>query len=102
MANAQMPKRLFRHSTFGIRHLSFASCHSPIALLRDGVLLELLVQVATRRADHFGGLRDVPGVLTQLLDEKLPLRGLLELAERARGDVGVAGLCRPRGRGAPA
>ena len=41
----------------------------PVRLLRDLVLLELLVEVAARRVDDFGGLRDVPAVLAQLGDQ---------------------------------
>ena len=61
-------------------------------LFGDRVLLELLVEVAARRADDLGGLRDVPGVLAQLLDEELPLGRLLELAQRARRDTLAAAL----------
>src|SRR4029077_5701701 len=42
-----------------------------IRLLRDLVLFELLVQIAARRADHFGRLRDVPPVLAQLADQEI-------------------------------
>src|SRR5207245_4877193 len=52
---------------------------SSVAFLRNLVLLQLLVQIAARRADHFGRLRDVPAVLAQLADEEHPLRVLLEL-----------------------
>src|SRR6185369_1476153 len=34
-----------------------------VRFLRDGVLLELLVEIAAGGADHFSGLGDVPGVL---------------------------------------
>src|SRR5262245_59182029 len=64
---------------------------SAVGFLRDRVLLEFFVQVAARRADHLGGLRDVPGVLAELFDQELPLRRFLELAERARGHVVVGG-----------
>src|SRR5437763_16507706 len=58
--------------------------HEPSAIqfLRDLILLEFLVQIAARRADHFGGLRDVPAVLAQLANQKHPLGVLLELAQR--------------------
>ena len=64
-----------------------ASCDgSPLSVgfLRDLVLLELLVQIAARRVDHLGGLRDVPAVLAQLADQERALGVLLELAQRAR------------------
>ena len=48
--------------------------HLSIRLLRDLVLLELLVKVASRRVDDFRGLRDVPAILAQLVDEKRALR----------------------------
>jgi hypothetical protein len=57
---------------------------SAIVLLRDPVLLELLVEIASRGPDDLGGLRDVPVVLAELLDEKRTLGNLLELAEGAR------------------
>src|SRR5713226_7169467 len=55
----------------------------PVRVLADLVLLQLLVQIAARRADHFGRLRDVPAVLAQLADEEHPLRVFLELPQRA-------------------
>ena|SRR6185369_14657438 len=68
------------HSAFSIQHSAFLLA---IDLLRNPVLLQLLVKVAARRADDFGGLRDVPVVLAQLANEERPLGGLLELAQRA-------------------
>ena len=56
---------------------------SPIILLTDPVLLQLLVQIAARGPDDFRGLRDVPAVLAKLFDEKRPFCRLLELPERA-------------------
>src|SRR5205085_6193553 len=44
-------------------------CHLPVGFLGDLVLLEFLVQIAARRVDDFGGLRDVPPVLAELRDE---------------------------------
>ena len=66
-----------------------ATLHCPpsplsVGLLRDLILLELLVEVAARRADHFGGLRDVPAVLAQLADQIRALGVVLELAQRPR------------------
>jgi hypothetical protein len=37
-------------------------------------LLELLVEVAPGRADHFGGLRDVPPILAQLFKRAMRAR----------------------------
>ena len=54
-----------------------------VRLLTDRVLLELLVQVAARRADDFGGLRDVPRVLAEFLHQPRALGRFLELAQRA-------------------
>ena len=45
------------------------------------VLLELLVEVAARRVDHLGRLRDVPAVLAQLGHQVRPLRAGLELVQ---------------------
>src|SRR5207244_2083081 len=56
----------------------------PVRLLRDLVLLQLLVEIAARRADDLGGLRDVPAVLAQLADEERALGAFLELAQRPR------------------
>ena len=53
---------------------------SPVALLLDLILLELLVQIAARRIDHLGGLRDVPAVFPEPLHEERPLGDLLELS----------------------
>src|SRR5262249_60270524 len=50
----------------------------PVRLLRDLILLQLLVQVAARRADDFGRLRDVPAVLAQRADEDHALLALLQ------------------------
>src|SRR5256885_109074 len=61
--------------------------HPPdlsVGLLADLILFELLVEIAARRADHFGRLRDVPAVLAQLADQEHPLGVLLELTQRAR------------------
>src|SRR4051812_19314837 len=75
---------------------------SSVGLLADLILLELLVQIAARRADHFRRLRDVPAVLAQLADEEHALGVLLELAQGARlRRVAVTGLFR-RGRSAAA
>ena len=67
----------------------------PVRFLRDLILLELLVQVAARRVDHFGGLRNVPAVLAKLRDQVRALGVVLELAERAglrrRAAVGAPG-----------
>jgi hypothetical protein len=52
----------------------------PIDFLLDAVLFQLLVQVAARGVDDFGGFRDVPAVLPELLDEVGPFRGVLELS----------------------
>src|SRR5437879_8232735 len=54
----------------------------PVRLLTDLVLLQLLVQVAAGRADHFRSLRDVPAVFAELADQKHALGVLLELAQR--------------------
>ena len=54
-----------RWPTARVRHPR-QPCRLPVRLLRDLILLELLVQVAARRVDDFGGLRDVPPVLAQL------------------------------------
>ena len=62
-----------------------------IHLLRDSVLLQLLVQIAARRADHFRRLRDVPVVLAEFADEERPLGGLLELAQRAGAILSLSG-----------
>src|SRR5262249_3639293 len=56
-----------------------ASGTSVVVILTDPVLFELLVQIAARRADDFGRLRDVPAVLAQLVDEECPFGGFLEL-----------------------
>src|SRR5207247_11094866 len=76
----------------------------PVRFLTDLVLLQLLVQVAAGRADHFGGLRDVPAVFAELADQKHALRVLLELAQRPQlRRVAVAGRRRapPAARGRP-
>jgi hypothetical protein len=57
---------------------------SAVGFLRNLVLLEFLVEIAARRVDHFGGLRDVPAVLAQLADEEGPLGVVLELPQRSR------------------
>src|SRR5258708_39866598 len=88
---------MLQPSAFSLQHSAFSI--SPIPLLRDGVLLELLVEVAARRADDLGGLGNVPGVLPELLDEKLTLGGLLELAQGPGGEVTVAGFRRGGGPG---
>src|SRR5512132_3883325 len=55
----------------------------PVTLLTDAVLLQLLVEIAPRRTDHLGRLRDVPVVVAKLADEKRALGRFLELAESA-------------------
>src|SRR5262249_12392805 len=57
---------------------------SAVCLLRNLVLLELLVEIAARRVDDLGGLRDIPAVLAQLGNEIRALRAVLELAQGAR------------------
>src|SRR6185503_13503197 len=64
----------------------------PVGFLRDLVLLQLFIEIAARRADHFGGLRDVPAVFAQLADEKRALRPFLELAQRARPRLSLVAL----------
>ena len=63
-----------------MRHSDFAS---SVCLLLDPVLLQLLVEIAARRADDLSGLRDVPVVLAQLADEERALGRFLELSQRA-------------------
>src|SRR4029434_2689807 len=53
-----------------------------VTFLADLILLKLLVQVAARRADHFGRARDVPAVLAELLHQEGALGRLLELTQR--------------------
>src|SRR5690242_474725 len=53
----------------------------PICFLLDVVLLELLVEVAARRVDHFRRLGDVPVVFPKLVDEERAFGHLFELAE---------------------
>ena len=67
---------------------------SAVCFLRNPVLLQLLIEVAARRADHFGRLRDVPAVLAQLADQERPFGRLLELAQRA-GILLIIGAGRP-------
>ena len=54
----------------------------PLAvyLLLDSVLFELLVEITSRRIQRFGGLRNVPVVLAELLDEEGAFGSLLELS----------------------
>src|SRR5262245_9434175 len=52
-----------------------------VDFLFDAVLFELLVQIAARRVDDLGGLRDVPGVLSQLLHKISPFGCVLERAQ---------------------
>src|SRR5262245_52110817 len=52
-----------------------------VDFLFDAVLFELLVEIAARRVDDLGGLRDVPGVLSQLLHEISPFGCVLERAQ---------------------
>src|SRR5207237_6227811 len=71
-----------------------------VGLLADLILLEFLVQIAARRADHLGGLRDVPPVLAELADQEHPFGVLFELSQRPRlPSLAVARLLR---RGKPA
>jgi hypothetical protein len=55
----------------------------PVYLLLDSVLFELFIQIASRRIQRFGGLRNVPVVLAELLDEERAFGGLLELSQCA-------------------
>src|SRR5215510_7174221 len=55
-----------------------------VDFLFDSVLFELLVQIAAGRVDDLGGLRDVPGILAQLLHEIRPLGGVFERSKRCR------------------
>ena len=72
-----------------------------VGLLADLILLEFLVQIAARRADHLGGLRDVPPVLAELADEEHPFGVLFELSQRPRlPSLAVARLLR-RGKPGP-
>src|SRR5712691_11891103 len=71
----------------------------PVRLLADLVLLQLLVQIAARRTDDLGGLRDVPAVLPQLADQEHAFGVFLEFAERPQLHVGgVAAALRRRKR----
>jgi hypothetical protein len=53
--------------------------------LGDSILLELLIEVASRSVDDLRGLGDVPGVVAQLLYQVRALGRVLELAKRAAG-----------------
>src|SRR3989304_2084521 len=55
-----------------------------VGFLRDLVLFELLVEIASGGADDLCGLRDVPVVLPELGDQKGPLAHFLELLQCAR------------------
>ena len=68
-----------RHTSVTQKGSGLKSSALPVRLLPYRVLLELLVEVASRRADHLGRLRDVPAVLAQLLHEIRALGGFLEL-----------------------
>src|SRR6266545_2396379 len=70
---------------------SISNSPSPILLLRDSVLLELLVQIAPRGPDDLRGLRDVPVVLAELADQEGALGRLLELAQGARALLFIIG-----------
>ena len=56
---------------------------SPICLLTDFVLLELLIQVAARCVDDLGRLRDIPPEIAELADEECALTHLLEFTQRS-------------------
>jgi hypothetical protein len=73
-----------RRSSGRLRYRTISDCTLTVSFLTDRVLLELLVEVAAGRADHLGGLRDIPAVLTQFFDQPGALGRLLELAQRAR------------------
>src|SRR5688572_32764816 len=60
----------------------FPSPYCSRALPREGVALDLLVQIGSRHVERARGLAHVPVMLPQLRQEKRALRGLLELLER--------------------
>src|SRR5207344_1470497 len=62
----------------------FSGSCLAIILLRDGVLLELFVEIAAWSADDLRRFRDVPGIFAELVDQERPFGGFLELAESAR------------------
>src|SRR5215510_9199566 len=68
----------------------------PVYFLLDSVLFQLLVEIAPRRIQRLGGLRNVPVVLAELLNEERAFGGLLELSQCARCRCRAA---RRRGRG---
>src|SRR5437588_8520916 len=53
-----------------------------VSLLRNLILLEFLIEITARRVDDLGRLRNVPAVLTELLDEICALGHVLESTER--------------------
>src|SRR5262249_22408997 len=59
-----------------------------IDFLLDPVLFQLLVEIAPRRVERFRRFRDVPVVLSQLLDQERTLGGFLEFTERPRPRCG--------------
>src|SRR5207248_9152320 len=68
-----------------------ADCDGPLSqanrlavdFLLDSVLFQFFIEIAARRIERLGGLRDVPVVVAQLLDEERALGGFLELAQCA-------------------
>src|SRR6266851_2513906 len=82
-ARLLLPPTCALSSRHSVRTTWFASTRPVLSVgfLADLVLLELLVEIAARCADHFGGLRDVPRILTKLADQKCSLGVFLELAQ---------------------
>src|SRR5713226_3130252 len=71
--------------------VSRRNSRSPFAL--DSVLLDLLVQIRSRRVDGLGGLGNVPSVLAEFREDERLLRFIFELLQRrqrhrAADDVG--------------
>ena len=56
-----------------------------VLLLRDLVLLQLLIQITSRRIDHFRRFRDVPTIFSQFGHEIGAFGAGLEFLERRRG-----------------
>ena len=82
VANATVSDRLARCERSSV---------SAVAFLRDLILLEFLVQVASRRIDDFSRFRNVPAVLAQLRHQERPFGVVLEFTQRSglRG-IGIA------------